>query len=318
MADPSSAHLRRLGRVLPLLVVAALAAPASAGAAAQVGQIAPADPDISCQAESSIAQRKTSLSANYFIPVGGGVITRWKHRGDAVGPGSGRLQVWRPPEAEGSDEFRLIGRSAVETFDLGVVNEFETRIPVIAGTVLGLRATTPMAGCAFTAPIIGADVMTSSAVDTDPLPGDNRLLFSNPAVAYRVNVVATLEPDADSDGFGDETQDACPTDRVTQAPCPAPADTDPPETKITKKPKRKIKTTKRTAKVKVAFKSEEGAKFKCKLDKARYKSCSSPYNVKLKSKPGKGMGHTISVKAIDGAGNIGRAARVKIKVIRKG
>src|SRR5262249_45082054 len=31
---------------------------------------------------------------------------------------------------------------------------------------------------------------------------------------------ATVEPDADHDGFGDETQDQCPTDASTQGPCP--------------------------------------------------------------------------------------------------
>lgn len=32
-------------------------------------------------------------------------------------------------------------------------------------------------------------------------------------------VQATMEPDADGDGFGDETQDGCPTQRSTQGPC---------------------------------------------------------------------------------------------------
>ena len=32
---------------------------------------------------------------------------------------------------------------------------------------------------------------------------------------------AQLEPDADRDGFGDDTQDGCPRDAVTQGPCRA-------------------------------------------------------------------------------------------------
>ena len=36
----------------------------------------------------------------------------------------------------------------------------------------------------------------------------------------QLNVSAILEPDADGDGFGDETQDQCPTDASTQGPCP--------------------------------------------------------------------------------------------------
>ena len=86
----------------------------------------------------------------------------------------------------------------------------------------------------------------------------------------------------------------------------------------TLKPKGKIKTAKKKVKVKVSFSSEAGTTFKCKLDKADYKSCTSPYTVKAKSKGGKGKKHTISVQATDAAGNVGKPAVVKFKVIRKG
>jgi hypothetical protein len=89
------------------------------------------------------------------------------------------------------------------------------------------------------------------------------------------------------------------------------------KTTITKKPKNKIKTKKKKVKVKVSFKSEQGATFKCKLDKAGYKPCTSPYAAKVKSKPGKGMKHKISIKATDALGNVSKPATVKFKVIRK-
>jgi uncharacterized repeat protein (TIGR01451 family) len=37
--------------------------------------------------------------------------------------------------------------------------------------------------------------------------------------AQVIDVAASVEPDADHDGFGDETQDACPTDATTQGVC---------------------------------------------------------------------------------------------------
>ena len=43
-----------------------------------------------------------------------------------------------------------------------------------------------------------------------------------------------------------------------------------------------------------------------------------PLQLKAKSKGGKGKQHTISIKATDGAGNVGKPATVKFKVIRKG
>jgi DNA-binding beta-propeller fold protein YncE len=96
-------------------------------------------------------------------------------------------------------------------------------------------------------------------------------------------------------------------------------DTTPPETEITKKPKKKVKTTKGKAKIKVSFKSEAGATFECKLDKGSFKPCDSPFSVKAKSKPGKGKKHAISVQATDAAGNVeSKPAKATFRLIRKG
>lgn len=95
-------------------------------------------------------------------------------------------------------------------------------------------------------------------------------------------------------------------------------DTQAPNTTITGKPQSKLKTTKGSAKVKVSFTSEPGATFECKLDKAEYQPCRSPYSVRAKSKGGGGKKHTISIQATDQAGNGGSPATVKFKVIRKG
>ena len=71
---------------------------------------------------------------------------------------------------------------------------------------------------------------------------------------------------------------------------------DPPQTKITKKPKKK--TTKRKAKFK--FTSDEAdSTFQCRLDKKSFKSCDPPYKKKVKR--GK---HKFRVRAIDPAGNV--------------
>jgi hypothetical protein len=46
-------------------------------------------------------------------------------------------------------------------------------------------------------------------------------------VAGEVLYDADIEPDADHDGYGDATQDGCPTDTATQAACPAVAPAEP-------------------------------------------------------------------------------------------
>jgi hypothetical protein len=58
------------------------------------------------------------------------------------------------------------------------------------------------------------------AIGTFPFAGPIGSIGVTAANAQRLlNVSATIEPDADKDGFGDETQDGCPTDPTQQLPC---------------------------------------------------------------------------------------------------
>lgn len=85
--------------------------------------------------------------------------------------------------------------------------------------------------------------------------------------------------------------------------CP-PKDTTPPKVKIISAPKKV-----RAAKAKIKFSSSEaGSKFTCKVNKAKAKSCESPYKAKLK----KGS-NTITIIATDKAGNRSKARKVVIK-----
>ena len=106
---------------------------------------------------------------------------------------------------------------------------------------------------------------------------------------------ATIEPDCDHDGLGDETQDP------DISSCnPKPKDTTPPNTTIGKGPKKVIHAKGPKTRVKFTFSSTEvGSTFKCKLDKKAFAACTSPKTYKVK--PGK---HTFQVEAVDAAGNI--------------
>jgi 6-phosphogluconolactonase (cycloisomerase 2 family) len=76
---------------------------------------------------------------------------------------------------------------------------------------------------------------------------------------------------------------------------PAAADTDPPETTITKGPKKKT----RKRKAKFAFASDEpGSTFLCKLDKKDFAPCEQSERFKVKRRK-----HELQVAAIDPAGN---------------
>ena len=97
----------------------------------------------------------------------------------------------------------------------------DARIPVQAGDRLGLH------GLPFT--YEGSSVPSLSfycdevegtlgAATADVPPGTTADFPA--ATEARVPLAAVLEPDADNDGFGDETQDQCPQSASTQAPCP--------------------------------------------------------------------------------------------------
>ena len=74
-------------------------------------------------------------------------------------------------------------------------------------------------------------------------------------------------------------------------------DSKPPNTKVTKRPKKK--TTRARAKIKFES-TEAGSKFQCRIDGRKWRSCKSPLKLK-RLKPGK---HRVKVRAIDPSGNV--------------
>lgn len=85
-----------------------------------------------------------------------------------------------------------------------------------------------------------------------------------------------------------------------------------PTARITKQPNRRVKTKRKRAKVRFRFRADEPATFQCRLDRKRWKDCTSPLKLRLR----KGL-HTFRVRAVDSAGNRGPAARAKVRVVRK-
>ncbi len=102
-------------------------------------------------------------------------------------------------------------------------------------------------------------------------------------------------------------------------PPPDPPDTTPPVTRVTKKPKARITTRRRGARVAVRFTSNEaGSTFQCKVDRGAYRVCRSPLRFLAAGARRKGKAHTVLIRATDTAGNTGNPAKVKFKVVRKG
>ncbi len=242
-----------------------------------------------------------SLTGRQVTALTAGVVVRWRL---VVGlaPVNVKLRIIR---AASAGTFTGINSSESVQAALGT-NEFPTRLAIQAGDFIGVDAG---AGENFR-----AFATNSGAVRRSFYPaladGETRApsgCFDNDDLEILLN--ADIEPDADGDGFGDETQDQCPTDASTQGPCPVVPDTDPPETKITKGAPNKPDKTK----LKFKFTSSEpGSTFECKLDKKALKPCTSPRKVK-RLDDGK---HKFKVVATDAAGNTDpSAAKDKFKVV---
>jgi hypothetical protein len=79
---------------------------------------------------------------------------------------------------------------------------------------------------------------------------------------------------------------------------PPPVDVRAPKTKLDKHPRKRAKTGKRAARARFAFSANEPARFRCRLDKHRWRRCTSPKHVRVR----RGL-HVFRVVATDPSGN---------------
>jgi hypothetical protein len=180
--------------------------------------------------EGSLAQLAVSSGPSYVVPPGGGVITSWR-AGGLDGDRNLALRVFTGDPTGTS--FTPVAESPTETFPGGMNPSFPTRISVSGGELLGLDipAGPNVNGCIYAGAGSGN---TWSLADSVMPVGQTETHTAIPD--GRLNVSAVLEPDADHDGFGDETQDQCPTDASIQGACPVtPVTPAPPVTTVKKK-----------------------------------------------------------------------------------
>lgn len=110
---------------------------------------------------------------------------------------------------------RTLSGSGIDTFDIRIAVQANDRLgvasqigpnPVMARTVPPSSAT------------VGYAVDPASIPMAQPAGATANYALDNPQQLF-TNL--TIEPDADRDGYGDETQDQCATDASTQGACPA-------------------------------------------------------------------------------------------------
>lgn len=211
----------------PLLcaVVSVLAVPV-AGAATTVGQteLVAADADSgtggagpcpAAAAACTIALLRDRAGLPAGMP-GPGVLTRLRVRAAAGADGQVVVRVLRPA-ADGSTYAPVAAAAPVVLDGTGAAQSSDVRLPVLGGDVLAVRGTALPA--LFATPggdgghAVFGEPPTWSIGDAPRSPDPGALVPGDLLVA------ADLEPDADGDGAGDETQDACPLDPARTADC---------------------------------------------------------------------------------------------------
>jgi hypothetical protein len=148
-----------------------------------------------------------------------GVVTSWKIRLVQEVPFSipQQLKIFR---ATGNpSQFQVVGESAASNVNSGE-NTFGTRISIQAGDRVGLFGNSSI-GTLFCAETPETENPGNSigVFPGNPTTGSTATLLASPTEIL-VPAVAVIEPDADNDGYGDETQDKCPQNASTQSPCP--------------------------------------------------------------------------------------------------
>ena len=285
----SSVPRGALGLAAAIAAFFAFGSPANARI--DVGQLV--DPTSSACSQNNTWLQTVSPNNRYVVPEAG-VITQWSFQGGTFVPTQMRLKVGRP--VSGND-YSIVGQSGFEAPAASSVNTYSTAVRVAAGDIIGFYFIgSNFVDCALP----GAPGHQDSLANGDIQPGSSATFTPE---GGQLDIAAVLEPDCDSDGQGDETQDQ----DLTSCP-PAP------ETTITKGPKDKIKTKKKRAKATFEFTANEpGASFECSLDGAPFAACTSPVTVKVK----KGK-HTFDVRAKDAGSNVeGTPASDSWKVKRK-
>ncbi len=99
----------------------------------------------------------------------------------------------------------------------GGSSSIDARIPVQAGDRLGFFSPSSF-GAVVCEEGSGSSIL--GIYEGGGSPGSTVPFGSGPVPNTRVPLFASIEPDADNDGFGDETQDACPQSAAVQVACP--------------------------------------------------------------------------------------------------
>lgn len=227
---------------IPLLAaVTLLAATSSASAATTIGAALTGTPTlhpancavvsggvpVSCTVYiSSIVDQAEMAPGGIFSPADG-VITRWRV---VLGASTASSIAITPRVLGFTNKYTALRSGAAQSLPVaGGSFEFPTRLPISANSLFAIDAVTN--GAVGDAPKFVTNIATNAGLiaKTPAVPdgGTFGIALGGGATTTKLMINADIEPDADKDGFGDETQDLCTSSATAQGACPAPVITAP-------------------------------------------------------------------------------------------
>lgn len=185
-------------------------------------------------AEDTVHAQESIEGGLSYVASAPGVITFWSIPPTPEPGHTLQLVILRrnyPPSGVGH-YFTALAKDIVRPLSSTTYNYFRgMRVPIEAGQELGLyvpagqpdvtvgMVTAPAGVCMFGAGF-GMAAMNRYRTHAGDPPIGTELDYTTAGSPYRLNVQVFVEPDADRDGFGDESQDDCPTNASTQGFCP--------------------------------------------------------------------------------------------------
>jgi hypothetical protein len=202
------------------LVVATAAALAFAAqpamAAETIGQTAPPASTGACDTNATYVQDSVFSGAGYAATTSG-VITSWSTYAGSTAT-TMKLVVLRPNPSAGSSHYVPQAKDLLR--NISPLSQLDTftglHLAIAAGDSIGVYV--PAGGSYCLSYSVGAGEVYHHVIG-DPAIGSDSF-FNNVQSAGVMNASAVIEPDADGDRYGDETQDGCPGNGAVTGACP--------------------------------------------------------------------------------------------------
>ena len=192
-------------------------APGSAAATTVGSDLAgAADSGFGCTMAGQTCTAAVTAPAGAYVSPINGIVVRWRFKSNGSGAGTPlNLRILHPGNTLGT----FSGAGTSTAFPMPATPgtfTVDTRLPIQAGDRIGLNAIFNLIN------VTNGETPAATVGIWNPVLADGgAALASTGSIAtWDLLVNADVEPDADHDGFGDQTQDLCPTDPTTHAACP--------------------------------------------------------------------------------------------------